>query len=161
MIAFREAYKTVTKNISPLSSEKVTLRNLLKRVVSEDIISLFDSPSSDVSLKDGYAIVSEDIEKASSDNPVRLALIGTQFAGSRKKIILGHGKAVRITSGAIIPEGADAVIPEEFTVNKNNIVEVLADAYRGRNILRKGDNFRKGETIISRGTLLMLPISGL
>jgi molybdopterin molybdotransferase len=160
-ISFSKAYKIVTTSISPLPPEKVSLDRAVGRVVSEDVISLINSPSADVSLKDGYAVISEDIEKASPESPVTLELIGAQFAGSPKGIVVTKGKAVRITSGATVPYGADAVLSEEFATESNGTVTATADAHKGRNILRRGKDILKGERIIKNGTLLTPPDIGL
>ena len=69
-ISFDRAFKLITTNTSPLSSETIYLERSVDRVTSEDIISLIDTPSADISLKDGYALMSGDIEVASPKNPI-------------------------------------------------------------------------------------------
>lgn len=160
-ISFNKAYDIVTANISPLPSEKISLERAVERVASEDTISLVNSPSADVSLRDGYALISCDTGNASSENPITFERIGTQFAGSQKGLSVTKGKAVRVFSGAIIPPGADAVLSEEFVLESKDAITAILSTQKGRNILRKGTDIKKGEKIITQGTILMPPCVGL
>lgn len=160
-IPFDEALKTVLSAISPLPPEEACLERLTGRVAEEDIVSLLDSPSADVSLKDGYAVRSVDIEGASPESPVTLRLAGRRLAGSEEGATVTMGTAVRVTSGAVIPPGADAVLAEEFAREEGGTVKATADAHRGRNILKKGTDIGKGETVMERGNPLLPADMGL
>ena len=158
-ISFNQAYEIVVKHISPLPDETVSVEHCIGRTTTQDIISLIDSPSADVSLKDGYAVVSDDLKKASPDEPVILELTGTQFAGKQKALMVTRGKAVKITSGAVIPPGADSVLSDEFAVENGNSVKALATV--GKNVLKKSTDIKRGEVIIPAHTTLMPTYAGL
>ena len=160
-ISFNQAYDIVVNNILPLPDETVSVEKSLRRATSQDIISLIDSPSADVSLKDGYAVISEEIDNASPENPVFLDLIGSQFAGGEDSdnLRVTKGKAVKITSGAVIPSGVDGVLANEFAEESNNRVKTLATV--GNNILRKGTDISKGEVVVPKSTTLMPTQIGL
>jgi molybdopterin molybdotransferase len=153
-ISFDRAYKLITVNISPVASEMVRLDRTVDRVTTEDCISFVDVPSADISLKDGYALISGDIEAASPENPITLERIGIRYAGSSNELVVTKGKTVRITSGAIIPDGADAVLSEEFVIDYRDIVTATANAQKGRNILRKGTDIKEGEKYLAHSTIL-------
>jgi molybdopterin molybdotransferase len=95
-------------------------------------------PSTDASLKDGYAVRSVDIAGATPQNRISSALIGTAAAGRPANTVLTGGDAVRILTGAAIPEGADAVLAEEFAFPHEDRIIARNNAEPGRNILPKG-----------------------
>ena len=161
MISFDEALRLTLNNIQVLDSEDVVLVSAVGRVIASDLIGLVDSPSVDVSLKDGYAVHSADIAAAREDAPVSLRLIGTVAAGGAWSRQMRFGETVRILSGAPVPEGADAVVAEEFTQLDGKILLVANDAYAGRNILLKGSDVRRGELLLEKGSRLSAPTIGL
>jgi molybdopterin molybdotransferase len=153
-ISFKEALELTMGGIQPLFAEDAAIGRLAGRAAAEDIFSLVDVPSLDISLKDGYAIKSDDIERASMDNPGHLKLTGSLIAGLSEQRAVTHGHAVRIMSGAVIPEGAEAVISNEFASDDGENVKVVNNAVHGQNILPKGTDIKKGELIIDKGTRL-------
>jgi molybdopterin molybdotransferase len=119
-------------------------------------------PSNDVSLKDGFAIISGDIEKASEENPVRLEVIGSVYAGSKFGGEVKNGTAVKICSGAPIPRGAEAVVSIELCEEASpGEVLVKADSDRGRNILMAGKEVTAGAIIVRQGERLLPGFLGL
>jgi molybdopterin molybdotransferase len=160
MISFAEAFKHVAQ-ISPLCSEKIDLSFGSGRVVADDLISTIDCPSLDVSLKDGFAVISSDLKNASPDNLITLQLIGMVTAGERWEGEIKSGQALRILSGAPIPQGADAVISEEFTSQSNRLIMAFNDAGPGRNILSAGSDVKAGKILVPKGTTLYPPKIGL
>ncbi len=157
LISYTEALKITLEAITPLAPETVSLSNLINRVVASDLFSRVDSPESDVSLKDGYAVRSADIAQASHDRPVKLQVSGVVPAGGHFDVEVAAGTAVRILSGAGIPPGADAVLAEEFTRRYDDWVLASARAEPGRNILPKGTDTRVDRRIVPAGTLLSRP----
>ncbi len=161
MISFLEAKDLINK-ISPIGIEEISSFEALKRVVAKDIVSNVDAPPYDSSLKDGYALYSSCIKDANVDNPVELEVVASCFAGEDKRLYLPFGKAIKIMTGAILPEGADAVLPQELTKNKgNNKILCLADTSSGRNILKKGSDISFQEIICPKDTLLTPALLGL
>jgi len=153
-ISFNEALQITLDSISPLSSEHVDISRLEGRVAAAPIHALVNTPSTDISLKDGYAVKSADIAEASADNPATLNLAGSLMAGSSEKLTVSPGSAVRLMSGASIPDGAEAVVAEEFTANEGLNISVFVPAENGRNILRRGTDTRQGEILIDKGARL-------
>ncbi len=157
MIGFAKALQLTLDAITPLEHGNSSLFNLINRVAASDLLALVNSPESDVSLKDGYAVCSADIAQACPERPVQLRVTGEISAGGHFEGRITRGTAVRIWSGAGIPEGADAVLAEEFARQKDDRVLVTAHAEPGRNILPKGTDNRIGQRLVSAGTLLSRP----
>ncbi len=161
LIGFEEALSLTLNHIQPLSAERVPLAVAVDRIVAADIRARVNSPSINGSLKDGYAVLSEDISSASPDNPVRLHLVGEVAAGGTCGITIGSGDCIRILTGARLPKGADAVVAEEFTLVEGQEVIVKADAAPGRNILPRGSDVSEGEQIVRKGSRLTPGYLGL
>ncbi|MGD8804983.1 MAG: molybdopterin molybdotransferase MoeA [Chloroflexota bacterium] len=155
LICFEDALAATLSEIDPLRGETIPVAYLVGRVTADDLIALVDSPSIDVSLKDGYAVRSADVIAATPQHPVPLKLIGDlAAAGDPSLATIQAGDTVRILSGAAIPEGADAVLAEEFADEEGDTIIATADAGPGRNILPKGTDVCKGQCIIPAGTVL-------
>ena len=153
-IGFKHASDLAAMYVSPLDTEYVSTAELVGRVCAQDVIALIDHPSSDSSLKDGYAVVSDDVAAASDASPVRLGVVGMVGAGDECKSVVGKGTTVRVLSGSPIPKGAEAVLAEEFVRVGPGQIEALACAEPGRNILFKGDEIRNGEPLAHTGQIL-------
>lgn len=151
MISLNEALQLTYEHIQALGSEDVELLSAVDRITTCDLPALVNSPSVDVSLKDGYAIHSDDVVAACEETPVTLHIKGMVTAGSDWQGQVQLGEAVRILSGAPIPDGTDAVIAEEFTRREGDSLLVANDAYRGRNILLQGSDTHCGELQVSKG----------
>jgi molybdopterin molybdotransferase len=154
MITVDEALDRILSHIEPLGFEKVSLLETLGRVIAEDVYASRDIPPLDNSAMDGYAVRSEDVEKALQDHPVRLEVIEDLPAGFVSRKTIGKGQAIRIMTGAPIPRGGDVVIPVENTRKENGAVSILEGLPRGENIRRAGEDVKKGERVISRGDLI-------
>ncbi|NLV71293.1 MAG: molybdopterin molybdotransferase MoeA [Actinobacteria bacterium] len=146
-IGFAEALGLTLSSITPLGSEELPLEHLTGRVLAGDIISRVDSPSIDASLKDGYALLSKDLQGARADNPVALHLLGSVSAGASTALRATSGRAIRVTTGAPLPQGADAVLAEEFATVSGHTLLCHNTAEPGRNILPRGTDIRRGQTV--------------
>ena len=153
-IGFARASALILENVHTLSPERRGLTDCLDAIAAEDIHALVDAPSASTSLKDGYAVRSADISRASSDNPVKLSLNGVSAAGALEQTTVQPYSAVRILTGGRIPLNADAVVAEEFTRLETDgvIVEKITEA--GRNILTRGADVTAGERIAEAGERL-------
>jgi len=160
MISFDQAYQTTIKKIKPLDKEYVELMAAEGRVTAIELLSKVWSPSLDVSLKDGYAIQSGDIQNASPEQSVSLTIEGSIAAGGDWSGVLQPGQAVRILSGAPIPAGAQAVVAEEFTHQEGAQLLVFNNAEPGRNVLKKGEDVKQGDFLVGEGSLLTPGIVG-
>jgi molybdopterin molybdotransferase len=161
MISFDQALRLTLGRIQTLDAEDASLIAAVGRITAADLAGQVDSPSVDVSLKDGYAVVSKGITTARTDAPVSLRLIGEVAAGGSWQGQVLLGEAVRILSGAPIPDGADAVVSEEFTQQSGDTLFVTNDAHPGRNILSRGSDVCRGEVLVEKGVRLVPPTIGL
>src|SRR4030042_6126509 len=125
MISVEEALEKILFHVQPLGFEKVSLLDALGRVIAEDIDASRDLPPFDNSAMDGYAVRSEDIQNASSSHPVRLEVIEDLPAGFISKKKLEKGQAIRIMTGAPVPEEAEAVVPGEDTKKEDRFALIF------------------------------------
>ena len=161
-VGLDEALRLTLERINPLlETESVTLLDSVDRVVSEDLYARVDSPSVDASLKDGYAVSAQGVEKATPEHPVRLRLAGCMAAGGQQDFHVTPVTTVRVMTGAKIPPGANAVVSEEFvkTVGDNALVENYAEP--GRNILAKGNDVALGQRVVRQGCCLTPGLVGI
>jgi len=154
MISVDEALNTILESISPLSLEKASLLEAQSRVLGEDIISGRDIPPGDNSAMDGYALRAVDTLFASRKNPVTLRVIEDLPAGRMPKKKIKAGQASRIMTGALIPEGADAVLKVEDTESIGKQVRIFTSVEPGTDIRLAGEDVRAGETVLSKGSLI-------
>jgi molybdopterin molybdotransferase len=161
-VGFREALDIVGGSVWPVGDEEVSLEQCVGRTAAADLTALVSYPSADVSLKDGFAVKSADIAYAERQKPVCLEVLGSAFAGVKFEGSVKSGGAVKICSGAPIPDGADAVVSGEFCEETPaGEVCVTADAGPGRNILRAGGEVQAGAAIVRKGEKLLPGSLGL
>jgi molybdopterin molybdotransferase len=150
MLSVEAAEARIVAAFSPLKSERVEISHALGRVLAEDAVAKLTQPPFDVSSMDGYAVRADDAAKI----PAQLKIVGDAPAGRPFKGRLGAGEAVRIYTGAVVPQGADAIVIQENTESDGKTVTIKSAAERGRHIRRAGLDFRKGNTLIARGRYL-------
>ena len=160
-IGFKDALDLTLSNVSVGKTEFLPLRLLTGRILAEDVVARVDCPSTSSSRKDGYAVVSSDVSEACSRAPVILEVIGNLVAGTSRELKIKHGQAVRITTGAPLPGGADAVIAEEFCRREENTIFAHNTAETGRNIHARGRDIRRGETVAEKNRKLTPALIGL
>jgi molybdopterin molybdotransferase len=160
-LGYKEALKLLFENIKPLPAEEVSLIKAVGSIAASDLSSRVDSPTLDASMKDGYAVLSHEVADASPEAPVRLRLSGYLAAGGEKAIKHTPGTAIRVLTGALIPEDADAVVAEEFTTHEENGVIVKAHAEPGRNILPHGSDVAIGKNVVKPGQPVSPGLVGL
>lgn len=160
-LSYAEALQRTLDAIVPLGHEVVALSEACGRVAAQDLLARVDSPSLDASLKDGYAVRSEDIADAAADNPIQLRLLGVAAAGQAWHGELEQGTAVRILTGAPIPDGAEAVVSAEFATDDGQTVTVLNDSRPGRNILSRASDIATGQSMAEKGEVLEPTVVGL
>ncbi len=153
-IGYKQALARTLGAICPLEGETLPLAEVVGRVTAGPLDALVDCPSADVSLKDGYAVRAADVAGASEILPVRLRLDGSAAAGTPHDAEMTRGSAVRVLSGAMLPRGADGVVPEELTEDEGATIRILAEAGPGRNILRRGADVKTGDRLLEAGMIL-------
>jgi molybdopterin molybdotransferase len=161
LIGFDEALDLTLSSVPPTETETLFLEGLTGRILSEDIVASVDSPSVDSSLKDGYAVISEDLRGAGRENPIQLKVIGRMTAGTSSNLILQAGQAIEITTGGAIPHGADAVIMEENCAKQDDSIHCFGSIGPGENVFRKGGDIQKGEIALHKGEQISSACLGL
>jgi molybdopterin molybdotransferase len=154
MISVEEALTRILAEIHPLNITHVPLADALGLVLAEDVIAEEDIPPFDNSAMDGFALLSKD-SRPHNGNPPRLRVTGGIAAGYVADHAVEEGSAMRIMTGAPVPPGADTVIQVELTRNdgpESEWVEILQEVAPGNNIRPAGEDMRKGQTALQRGT---------
>lgn len=160
-ISLEEAQALLLNNCPQIGGEHVSLIDALGRVLSRDVKAEENIPPFDRSPYDGYAFRAEDTEKASKENPVIFQVIEEVPAGHAPKNRVLPGKAVKILTGAPIPDGANAVIRYEETELNGSLVSIYHSLTTGENVITRGEDVALGEIIADKGTVITPPVVGL
>lgn len=153
-VLLEDVLDILSQEVTVAPKIRLPLEECWGRVLAEDIISDMDFPPFNRSPLDGYAVRSTDISRASLGNPVFLRQIDYVPAGTVPSKRVGTGEATRIMTGAPIPEGADAVVRLEDTINKEGQIGICYPDMAARNICSKGEEFKVGEVVLRRGIQL-------
>src|SRR5258706_13374777 len=145
-----EALSAVLAGAEPLPEEMVALDAAHHRVLARDVAALRTQPPQAMSAMDGYAVRSADASAVAA----RLKGIGGVAAGRPFDRTVSEGEAIRIFTGGVVPEGADAVIIPEDTVVEEGGIPITEAAIACRHIRPAGIDFRKGDVLLARGTRL-------
>ncbi|MGH8108211.1 MAG: gephyrin-like molybdotransferase Glp, partial [Arenimonas sp.] len=138
-ISFSDA-QTIIDDVAAanlLEIERVPLARSLNRVLAEDIVAAVALPNFDNAAMDGYALRAEDINEYAKSG---FEIIGEQFAGAPMGFVIGQGQCVRITTGAMLPEGTDTVAIKEDSTEEQGTVKFHAPIKFGANIRRAGED---------------------
>jgi len=144
MVSITDALDMIHENVKAVHTQILPIESAIGSVCAENIYARFDLPRFDNSAMDGYAVTLADaggtIEPQS-----------TVFAGDESEVKVTKGHGVKIMTGAVLPEGADAVVPVENTKESDEGVLLPDSIRRGANIRKKGEDITKGERIIESG----------
>ena len=160
MISVEEAHRRLLEGLAafaPLPAEDVALDAAHGRVLAEDVVARVTQPPLPMSAMDGYAVRGADVAKA----PAQLRQIGYVPAGQRHAGAVGPGEAVRLFTGAPIPDGADTVVIQEDTEADGDRVTVREATAAGRNVRAAGLDFRAGSVGLPAGRRLTARDIGL
>lgn len=150
MIGFDEALARIEAAATPLDRETVALADAAGRVLAAPVVAGLDSPASDTSAMDGYAVREAEV----ADLPARLRVVGESFAGRGFDGRMAAGECVRIFTGAPLPEEADRVIIQEI-VRRDGDMALFGHALGGgRHVRAMGSDFRKGDVLLAPGRRL-------
>jgi molybdopterin molybdotransferase len=144
-----EAYAAVLKDAEALPEETVALNDAYHRTLSRDIAALRTQPPAAMSAMDGYAVRAADAVPGA-----RLKVIGEVAAGRPFNETVHAGQAARIFTGGVVPDGADAIVIQEDATRDGDTVIVNEAIKAGKNIRAAGIDFREGDVLLPRGTLL-------
>ena len=145
-----EARKRILDSVKPMVPERVALAKALGRVLAGNVVAQRTQPPSDLSAMDGYAVRAADVATV----PARLKLVGEAPAGGSYNAVLKEGEAVRIFTGAPLPQGADTIVIQENTERYGDYVIAREPANAGAHIRRAGLDFREGEVGLPAGRQL-------
>ena len=135
-------------------SEEIDCEDAYGRVLFNDVYSRMDFPPFDKALKDGFAILSEDSYGASEESPNTLDVIDFLEAGSITDKKVEKGKCIEISTGAAIPEGANAVVMVEYCEKFDDKVNLFTTATPSQDIAKKGSDIEEGKLILKKGDIL-------
>ena len=151
MLSPADAARLILEHLRPLPAERRPLREALDLVLAEDVASPMDLPPWDNSAMDGYAVRGADVAGRSR---IDLAVVETVPAGRFPTKPVGPGEATRIFTGAPLPTGADTVVRQEDTEANGSRVAIVIPPPVGRNVRHKGEDIRRGDTVLTTGTAL-------
>jgi molybdopterin molybdotransferase len=149
LLSVAEALERVTTGLAPLEAERVSLDRASGRVLAEDLAARLTQPPFAASAMDGYAVHSSDLVVL----PAKLKLVGRSIAGAGFRGSVGRGEAVRIFTGAPVPDGADTIVIQEHADEAADAVTVKETGNKGH-IRPRGQDFQQGEVLLTPGTLL-------
>ncbi|HUU86341.1 MAG TPA: gephyrin-like molybdotransferase Glp [Candidatus Glassbacteria bacterium] len=163
LMTFDHAKKLLfdTLNPQPLGIEKIPLIKAYNRILSENIITKLDIPPFNRSTVDGYAVKADDTYESDEKKPIALKIIGTISVGESPKIQIRKNKTVETVTGAPIPEGANAVVMVENTQKQGDTLLIYRAVTPDENVMKKGADLKKGDTVLIAGQLLGAPEIGV
>jgi molybdopterin molybdotransferase len=156
MISVEEARGRILGAMRPVGVETVPLASAHGRVLAAPVVARLSQPPADMSAMDGYALRAGDAQKGAVLKVIGAAPAGHPFAGE-----VGHGEAVRLFTGSVVPAGADSVLLQEDATALDERVTVNQDCVAGRHIRRAGQDFRAGDALIAAGRRLTARDIGL
>lgn len=160
LISFSDARDLLLGLVKPVETETVPLKSISGRILAQDIAAKENIPSFDRSPYDGYAFRSEDTAQASREHPVTLQILEEIPAGSVSHYPVTAGSAVKVLTGAPIPEGADAVTKFELTEFTAETVTIFAPSKSGSNIVRAGEDVHEGDLLAKAGAQIDAGLAG-
>ena len=149
-----EHLKRILDAIDTLPAYDQPLLEVMGLPIAEDISAPLPLPAFDNSGMDGYAVVHRDVAEASEQRPVHLPVVGEIAAGAATILAMSPGTAVRIMTGAPIPQGCDAVVPVEWTDGGTSKVLIEQAPELGQHIRRAGEDVKQGDRLVSEGDLI-------
>ena len=147
LLSIAEAQHLVLERARPLPAENVPLEVAARRVLAEPARAEIDLPPFPSSAMDGYAV-------RAGETPGRLGIQARIAAGKPATAALEPGQAMGIATGGVVPDGADAVIPIEYVVERGNAIEIGSAVERGDNVRPRGGDIRAGEVVVEAGSVL-------
>jgi molybdopterin molybdotransferase len=150
VISVNEAATRIVAALSPVEAEWVAIGHAAGRVLAQDAKARMTQPPAPVSSMDGYAVKAADVTSV----PATLRVIGSAPAGHPFTGIVRSGEAVRIFTGGVVPDGADAIVIQEDTSAEEGRVTVTAVARTGRHVRVAGLDFQEGQVLVLAGRRL-------
>src|SRR5207302_2171195 len=146
MISENEARAKILEAVRPLPPRKMSISGALDLFAAEDYFSRLPLPNFDNSAMDGYAVIASNCKRGA-----RLQVVGEQPAGVDRRLRVSNGSAVRIFTGAPMPEGANAVVMQEDVTRDGNEIVVNVDVAVNEFVRMRGCDLGEGQTILGKG----------
>jgi molybdopterin molybdotransferase len=156
MLTVEEALEAILARVSTLGTERVDVVGAWGRVLAEPVVSRREIPPWPNSSMDGYAVRAEDTASGAA-----LAVVGRVEAGGLPSRAIGRGEAMRIFTGAPLPEGADTVVPQEDVDARDDRIALRGAFERAAYVRARGEDVRVGDRVLEPGTLLTAAEVGL
>ncbi|MCU7800146.1 MAG: molybdopterin molybdotransferase MoeA [gamma proteobacterium symbiont of Lucinoma myriamae] len=155
-LSVSEVQKRIISDIKAIDGiEQVNLRQALNRILAQDVTATFDTPPCDNSGMDGYAFSSKELNDIDEQSSLTLHIAGQSFAGHPYVGKIASGEAIRIMTGAQVPEGVDTVVMQEHTeAPDENTVKITTIPKAFANVRKAGDDLTTGQTFLARGKKL-------
>jgi len=153
LVPVETALDQILDGVSPLDDERVAIADANNRTLSDDIKARRTQPPFDASAMDGYAVRATDLAGA-ADNPVTLTVTGEVPAGHLYEGEMKAGEAVRIFTGAPVPNGADAILIQENVEAGEGVITTSDPVPEGKFVRKRGLDFYEGDQLVTRGTVL-------
>jgi putative molybdopterin biosynthesis protein len=156
LLSLEEARKIIRRNYKPIpaGAEELPLLEAHNHILAEDVTATLNIPPFNRSTVDGYALKAENTFGAEENNPIKLRICGNVNVGEAPKAKVDQGTATEIVTGAPTPEGADAVIMVEDTERRDSDVYVYSPVAKDENVMKAGEDMRKGEVVLRKGQML-------
>ena len=147
LLTFEEAQARVLAHARPLEAERVALELAAGRVVAEPARAVVDLPPFPSSAMDGFAVRAADV-------PGALAIVGEAAAGLPSSRTLAAGETIAISTGGVVPAGADSVVPIEYVVRNDNVVQIDDSIEAGAHVRPRGGDVGAGDVVVEAGVRL-------
>lgn len=164
VVSLKEAIETVESCVLSYRSESETVKlsEAVGRILSKDIFSGENIPAFDRSTVDGFAVKAADTYGSGESIPSQLRVVGEVLMGEKADISIGEGECVRISTGGMLPCGADSVVMVENTdCTFEDFCLVFKAVSPFENVTRKGDDLKEGQLVLKKGTLLSSKHTGV
>ncbi|RKZ97962.1 MAG: molybdopterin molybdenumtransferase MoeA [Gammaproteobacteria bacterium] len=155
-LSVSEVQKRIISDIRAIDgTEQISLRQALNRILAKDVTATFDTPPCDNSGMDGYAFSSNELSDIAGQSSLTLSIAGQSFAGHPYTGKIAAGEAIRIMTGAQVPEDVDTVVMQEHTeTSDDNTVKITTIPKPFTNVRKSGDDLKTGQTFLARGKKL-------
>lgn len=153
-IALEDAIAHILGAVSAMPGEPISINDAAGMVLAEPVVSPVDLPPWDNSAMDGFAVRSADMADASREAPRELKLVESVHAGGFPTLPVGPREAIKIMTGAPVPDGADTVVRVEHTEQNGDVVRIFSASDAMRNIRPRGEDVRANDAVLAAGTML-------
>ena len=157
MLSVEDARNQMLDTIPVLPTERRDILDCAGYVLAEALHAAENIPPFDNSAMDGFAVCSADVQEASKENPAVLSVVETIAAGYAPEKQVSSGQAARIMTGAMMPDGADAVVMQEVTELVDDKVKIFENVEKNENVRFTGESVKQGDCVMSPGKLLRPP----